>query len=100
MILGEFIDVFGVKIVIGLLKNYCDLILTVGFDLSQKTDIYRYFFRNFNTCAREIKSQKTAKISPKYREFLIFHLFFRFFSDFLTNRLSVGNIVLGSTDNR
>ena len=34
---------FGVKIVIGLSKNHCDLILIVGFDLSHKTDIYRYF---------------------------------------------------------
>ena len=43
MILGVFIDFFGVKLVIGLSKNHCDLILTVGFNLSQKTDIYRYF---------------------------------------------------------
>ena len=32
MILGVFIEFFGVKIVIELLKNHCDLILTVGFD--------------------------------------------------------------------
>ena len=31
-----FIEFFGVKIAIGLSKNHCDLILTVGFDLSQK----------------------------------------------------------------
>ena len=50
MILGVFIEFFGVKIVIGLSKNHYDLILTVGFDLSQNsrylpifTDIYRYF---------------------------------------------------------
>ena len=33
--LGVFIEFFGVKIVIRLSKNHCDLILTVGFDLSQ-----------------------------------------------------------------
>ena len=37
MILGVFIEFFGVKRVIGLLKNHCDLILTVGFDLSQNS---------------------------------------------------------------
>ena len=31
------IYIFGVKIAIGLSKNYCDLILTVGFDLSQNS---------------------------------------------------------------
>ena len=41
MILGVFIEFFGVKIVIGLSKNHCDLILTVGFDLSQNS---RYIF--------------------------------------------------------
>ena len=35
MILGVFIEFFGVKIAIGLSKNHCDLILIVGFDLSQ-----------------------------------------------------------------
>ena len=80
MILGVFIKFFGVKIAIGLSKNHCDLILTVGFDLSQHsryisdifdilliylryfidissifTDILSiFFFRNFNTCACEI----------------------------------------------
>ena len=29
--------IFGVKIIIELSKNYCDLILTVGFDLSQNS---------------------------------------------------------------
>ena len=74
MILGIFIEFFGVKIAIGLSKNHCDLILTVGFDLSQNnryisdiydilpiylryfTDIspifYRYFFQKFqHMCA-------------------------------------------------
>ena len=32
MILEVFIEFFGVKISIGLSKNHCDLILTVGFD--------------------------------------------------------------------
>ena len=32
MVLGVFIEFFGVKIVIGLSKNRCDLFLTVGFD--------------------------------------------------------------------
>ena len=36
MILGVFIEFFGVKIAIKLSKNHCDLILTVGFDLSKK----------------------------------------------------------------
>ena len=51
MILGVFIEFFGVKIVIGLSKNHCDLILTIGFDLSQNsrylqifTDILSIFF--------------------------------------------------------
>ena len=35
MILGVFIELFGVKIAIGLSKNHCNLILTFGFDLSQ-----------------------------------------------------------------
>ena len=37
MILGVFIKFFGVKITIRLSKNHCDLILTVGFDLSQNS---------------------------------------------------------------
>ena len=74
MILEVFIEFFKVKIVIGLSKNHCDLIIIVGFDLSQNSRyllifyrylsiylqylsiFYRYFFRNSNTCAREIKS--------------------------------------------
>ena len=39
----------------------------------------------------------SLEISPKYREFPMFR---RFFLDFLANRLSVGNIVLGPTDNQ
>ena len=35
MILRVFIEFFGVKI--GLSNNHCDLILTVGFDLSQNS---------------------------------------------------------------
>ena len=91
MILEVFIEFFGVKTVIGLSINHCDLILTIGFDLSQNsryifdisdilpiylryfTDIsmifinispifYRYFFINFSTCAREIYSRYYTKI--------------------------------------
>ena len=58
MILGVFIEFFGFKIAIGLSKNHCDLILTVGFDLSQNSryisDIFdilpiylRYFINIF-----------------------------------------------------
>ena len=32
MILGVFIEFFGVKIAIGLSKNRCNLFITVGFD--------------------------------------------------------------------
>ena len=35
IILGVFITKFRIKIAIELSKNHCDLILTVGFDLSQ-----------------------------------------------------------------
>ena len=35
MILGVFIEFFGVKTVIGLSKNHFDFIITVEFDLSQ-----------------------------------------------------------------
>ena len=41
MILGVFIEFFGVKIAIGLSKNHCNLILIVGFDLSQN-NLYIY----------------------------------------------------------
>ena len=66
MILGVSIKIFGVKIVIGLSKNHCDLILTVGSDLSQNsrylpiftdislifTDILSIFFQKFqHMCA-------------------------------------------------
>ena len=54
MILGVFIAFFGVKIVIRLSKNHCDLILTVEFDLSQNSlyisdisDILPIYFRYF-----------------------------------------------------
>ena len=43
MILGVFIEFFEVKIVIGLSKNHCDLILTVGFDLSQNSGYLSIF---------------------------------------------------------
>ena len=39
MILGVFIEFFGVKIVIGLSKNRCDLFLTVGFDFDSNLTV-------------------------------------------------------------
>ena len=39
MILGVFIKKFGVKIVIGLSKNRCDLFLTVGFDFGSNLTV-------------------------------------------------------------
>ena len=39
MMLGVFIEFFGVKIVIVLSKNHCDLILTVGFDFGSNLTI-------------------------------------------------------------
>ena len=39
MILGVFIECFGVKIVIGLSKNRCDLFLTVGFDFGSNMTV-------------------------------------------------------------
>ena len=56
MILGVFIDFFAVKIVIRLSKNHCDIILTIGFDLSKKNRylpiFYRYFFSEIPAHAR------------------------------------------------
>ena len=37
IILGVFIKKFRIKIAIQLSKNHCDLILIVGFDLSQNS---------------------------------------------------------------
>ena len=45
MILGVFIEFFGVKIVIGLSKNNCNLIITIGFDLSQNSRYLLIFYR-------------------------------------------------------
>ena len=45
MILGVFIEFFGVKIVIGLLKNHCDLILTVGFDFGSNLTVGSLYIR-------------------------------------------------------
>ena len=39
-----FIEFFETKIVIGLSKNHCDLILTVGFDLSQNNRYLPIFY--------------------------------------------------------
>ena len=57
MILGVFIEFFGVKIVIGLSKNHCDLILTVGFDLSQNSR-YLPIFTNVSPIFTDIFFQK------------------------------------------
>ena len=58
MILRVFIEFSGIKIVIGLSKNHCDLILTVGFDLNQNNryisnisnilSIYLRYFTNIS----------------------------------------------------
>ena len=124
MILGVFIEFFGVKIAIGLSKNHFHLILTVGFDLSQNslyisdisyilsiylryfidislifTDIssifYRYFSRNSSRCACEIYSRYFAEISKFFYISLKYRRFYRFL-----DRLSVGKIVLVSVDIR
>ena len=94
MILGVFIEFFGVKIAIGLLKNHCDLILIVGFDLSKNsgyiydifdilliylryfTDIspifYRYISDIFPEISAHVHVRYSLEISSKYREFPIF----------------------------
>ena len=58
MILWVFIEFFGVKIVIRLSKNHCDLILIVGFDLSQNS---RYI-------------SNISDILPIYLRFLLIYL--------------------------
>ena len=45
MILGVFIEFFGVKIVIGLSKNHCDLILIVGFDFGSNLTVGSSYIR-------------------------------------------------------
>ena len=45
MILGVFIEFFGVKIVIGLSKNRYDLFLTVGFDLGSNLIVGSSYIR-------------------------------------------------------
>ena len=103
MILGVFIEFFGIKIVIGLSKNHCDLILTVKFDLSQKTDIcryisdiYQYYFRKSNTCAREIKFRNFAEISGIYDISQYFDDFFDFSPIFLPTDYRLGISFWGS----
>ena len=88
MILGVFIEFFGVKIAIGLSKNHCDLILTIGFDLSQNSqyiadilpifyryisDIYRYFIDIFSEILAHVHVIYILYISSKYKKFPIFH---------------------------
>ena len=90
MILEVFIEFFRVKIIIGLSKNHCDLILTVGFDLSQNnryisdiSDILPIYIRYFTDIFPKIPAHGLVKysleISSKYPEFMIFQRFFRFF---------------------
>ena len=45
MILGVFIEFFGVKINIGLSKNCCDLLLVVGFDFVSYLTIRSLYIR-------------------------------------------------------
>ena len=44
MILGVFIEFFGLKKVIGLSKNRCDLFLTVGFDFGSNMTVGSHIF--------------------------------------------------------
>ena len=103
MILGVFIEFFGVKIVIKLSKTHFDLILTIGFYLSKNSqyfidiyqyisDIYRYFFRNFNICAREIKSRNFVKISRISNISMILSIFHRFFPQLIIDRQNLFGI--------
>ena len=45
MILGVFIEFFGVKIIIGLSKNCCDLFLTVEFDFGSNLTVGLSYIR-------------------------------------------------------
>ena len=45
MILGVFIEFFGVKIAVGLSKNRCDLFLTVGFDFGSNMTVGSSYIR-------------------------------------------------------
>ena len=45
MILGVFIEFFGVKIAIGLSKNRCDLFLIVGFDFGSNLTVGSSYIR-------------------------------------------------------
>ena len=45
MILEVFIEFFGVKIVIELSKNYCDLIITIVFDFGSNITVGSSYIR-------------------------------------------------------
>ena len=45
MILGVFIEFFGVKVAVGLSKNRCDLFLTVGFDFGSNLTVGSSYIR-------------------------------------------------------
>ena len=72
MILWVFIEFFRIKIVIGWLKNHCDLIITVGFDLSQNIRYLPIFTDIFSEILSHASVSYSLEISPKYREFSIF----------------------------
>ena len=57
MILGVFIEFFGVKIVIGLSKNRCDLFLAVGFFKKDGRNLDRWI-----KTRKKSKCQKSSKI--------------------------------------
>ena len=102
MISWVFIEFFGVKIVIGLSKKHRDLILTVGFDLSQNSryifdisdilpiylryliDISPIFTYIFPAFLAHAHMRYSLEISPKYRKFPKFRRNiwnFRYFAD-------------------
>ena len=86
IILGVFIKKFIIKIAIELSKNHCDLIITVGFDLSQNnryifdisdnyryiSNIYRYFIYIFLKISTRTNVRYIFDILSKYRKIPIF----------------------------
>ena len=68
MILRVFVELFGVKIVIGLSKNHRDLILTVGFDLSQNSR-YLSIFTDILSIFTDISSIFTGILPIFFQKF-------------------------------
>ena len=97
MILEVFIEFFGVKIVIGLLKNHYDLILIVGFDLSQNSryiydisdilHIHLRYFTDISPIFIDIFSKISTDARVRYTISLV-------------NQLFVGKIISVPTDIR